>query len=320
MGRTAEIRCLLILLGFNLCVNLVQAAFANVGVKYQVTLNVFSGRENPEWEVDETNSMYQQLSWAVNSERPTDIDERHMGYQGFVVRATNAHGQTAWKTVGRYTSRRIESILLKSCPSSVGLSPQLVNHVNAAILGQLPQTPQPKTVSKAHVTYNNEEDTISVSIRQHFLVRRKRQAQMCATRFAPENWNYASVQRRNNCYNYATNMQTNTFAQPGRASGRRYTQTTPQDVYAASLRDGLTPLSIPDAGRECLIALVIWPGEDYHYLRLDNDGTWSQKSGRTRARNTDDSGFTITDPRMADTGPYTVFAGFLGVGPNANIR
>lgn len=105
----------------------------------------------------------------------------------------------------------------------------------------------------------------------------------------------------------------------GRASGQRYTRTTADDVYAAAVRDGLTPLPGPDAGGQCLIALVIWPGEDYHFLRLDNDGTWSQKSGRTRARNTDDSQRRILDPRTADRGPYTVFAGFLGVGPGANI-
>jgi len=105
----------------------------------------------------------------------------------------------------------------------------------------------------------------------------------------------------------------------GRGSGQRYTRTSSANVYAASVRDGLIPLNSPDAGSNCLVALVIWPGEDYHFLRLDIDGTWSQKSGRSRARNTDDSGNRILDPRSADRGPYTVFAGWLGVGPGVTL-
>lgn len=105
----------------------------------------------------------------------------------------------------------------------------------------------------------------------------------------------------------------------GRGSGQRYTQTSAPNVYAATLRDGLTSLAGPDAGNQCLIALVIWPGEDYHFYRLDNDGTWSHKSGRTPARNVDDSGNIITDPRTADRGPYAVFGGWLGVGPGVTI-
>nr|P86982.1 RecName: Full=Insoluble matrix shell protein 1; Short=IMSP1 [Ruditapes philippinarum] len=145
-------------------------------------------------------------------------------------------------------------------------------------------------------------------------------ARVCSTRFQPENWNIDPIQRRNNCYNYATNIQTNTFAQPGRASGRRYRENVGGEVYSACLRDGLTGLRAPDAGTECLIALVVWPGEDYHFYRLDNNGYWSHKSGRTEARNTDDSGDPIIDPRTADRGPYSDFVGWLGVGPRARVN
>ncbi|XP_052782365.1 uncharacterized protein LOC128218718 [Mya arenaria] len=319
MVSTGKTNVLFLVLGFHLCLNLAQGRnFYNVGVKYGVTMNVYSGRDNPSWVIDDKDPMYSQISWAVNSNPPTDLDDDHLGYCGFTVQATNALGQTAYKTVGRHTSRTIESMLLRSCPSSLQLSSGLMNHVTSGIMGQIRVTkPQ---VAKISVTHNNEEDNFTIKIRQTIGGRKKRQAAMCATRFAPENWNYAPVQRSNNCYNYATNIQTNTFAQPGRASGRRYTRTTAANVYAATLRDGLTPLSRPDAGNQCLVALVIWPGEDYHFLRLDNDGSWSQKSGRTRARNVDDSGRRIFDPRTADRGPYVVFAGFLGVGPSANVR
>ena len=65
------------------------------------------------------------------------LDDDNLGYAGFTVQATNALGQTAWKTVGRHTSRTIESALLKSCPGRLGLSQNVLNHVNSAIIGQV---------------------------------------------------------------------------------------------------------------------------------------------------------------------------------------
>ncbi|XP_045200620.2 uncharacterized protein LOC123554486 [Mercenaria mercenaria] len=323
----AGVQWALVVFGICLFSELVQGAFYNVGVRYKVALNVYSGRENPDWEIDETDPLYDRISWMVNEGPPTPLDD-NLGYEGFVVEATNAMGQKAWKTVGRHTNRKLESMLLRSCPSSEGLSQQVMNHVYSGIIGQyrkkvLPNSPMAKIVkqpiARVSITTNNDDDSSHIVIKQR-LYRKKRQARVCSTRFQPENWNYGQVQRRNNCYNYATNIRTDTFAQPGRASGQRYRITQAGPVYAATLRDGLTPLNGPDAGSECLIALVIWPGEDYHFLRLDNNGYWSQKSGRTEARNVDDSGDLITDPRTCDRGPYTVFAGWLGVGPRASIR
>ena len=37
--------------------------------------------------------------------------------------------------------------------------------------------------------------------------------------YNPQFWNNSSSVRINNCYNYASNSRTNTFAQPGRANG-----------------------------------------------------------------------------------------------------
>ena len=45
-------------------------------------------------------------------------------------------------------------------------------------------------------------------------------------------------------------------------------------------------------------------GGDFHWYRLDNNGTWSHKPGQTGATNLDDASRTITDPRTADTGVY----------------
>jgi hypothetical protein len=138
----------------------------------------------------------------------------------------------------------------------------------------------------------------------------------CIPKFDPAVWNTPSVQPFNNCYNYACDLRTNTFAQPGRASGAQWTALVCGNVGAASVHDGLASSTSDDCGcSECChtVALVMWPGEDYHWFRKGPDGKWSHKPGGTPATNLDNSGNQITDPRTANRGPYTVFCGFFCV-------
>ncbi|XP_053400879.1 insoluble matrix shell protein 1-like [Mercenaria mercenaria] len=142
-------------------------------------------------------------------------------------------------------------------------------------------------------------------------------------RFDPENWNAPPTIRRNNCYNYATQRQTNSFAQPGRASGRGFSRPmTARSVLSATFRDGLIPLPFFNPRMFpgiCYIALAIWPDTDYHFYRLDSNMLWSHKPGKTMAKNTDNSGDLIVDPRHADRGQYTIFAGYLGNHPGVRV-
>lgn len=136
---------------------------------------------------------------------------------------------------------------------------------------------------------------------------------LCEPTFEPARWNDGGpVQRSNNCYNYACDVQSGTFAQPGDASGAPFGSTDCASVAAAAVSDGVSATSCDDP--ECYgcchqIALVIWPGVDFHWYRRDREGRWSHKPGRTAARDTDNSGNTITDPRLADRGPYVEFCG-----------
>lgn len=47
------------------------------------------------------------------------------------------------------------------------------------------------------------------------------------------------------------------------------------------------------------IALVVHPGEDYHFYRQDADGWWSHKDGANRVKRYDAEGLPIWDPRTA---------------------
>lgn len=130
--------------------------------------------------------------------------------------------------------------------------------------------------------------------------------------FQPSKWNDdTTIRYNNNCYNYAANIRTDSFAQPGEASGKKYSQLNCSEVTRGAISDGLSSKNCDEeCGNNChKVALVIWPGRDFHWYRLDGDGTWSHKPGSTPATNLDNSGNIITDPRNADRGLYTVFCG-----------
>jgi hypothetical protein len=136
--------------------------------------------------------------------------------------------------------------------------------------------------------------------------------------YNPGFWNNdATIRVRNNCYNYASNKRTDTFAQPGRGCGHQYTAITCAEMTRASLCDGLHhrfdcfPAS--EAPRY-LVALVVAPGpgfKDFHWYRKLKEGFWAHKPGQTPVRNVDNSGHVITNPETCDRGPYTQFCGYF---------
>jgi len=138
----------------------------------------------------------------------------------------------------------------------------------------------------------------------------------CAPLYEPEWWNVPSRQPYNNCYNYGCNYRTDTFAQPGKAAGTMYSALTCSEVLSGAIADEL--VDSPGADNKCpgeghLVALVVAPGWDYHWYRKGRDGMWTHKPGSTAVTNLDNSGNTIADPRTADRGPYTDFCTFMVV-------
>ena len=137
--------------------------------------------------------------------------------------------------------------------------------------------------------------------------------------YDPAKWNDGGyVQDNNNCYNYGCDMQTNTFAQPGRAAQLPLIAPDCIEVATLSAADGLRPVpdpTYPNPHPSCchLVALVIAPEIDFHFYRLDDTGNWSHKPGKTPARNTDESGNAIGSPETADRGMYTEFCGYFYV-------
>ena len=142
--------------------------------------------------------------------------------------------------------------------------------------------------------------------------------QKCKPGYEPDEWNDADTQYYNNCYNYGCNIETDTFAQPGRAHGQSLSQAelnnfTKTKEYA--ILDGLKEFEDKGDCEGCChkVAMVIWPNYDYHWYRMDRDGKWSHKPGSTEATNLDNSGNIIIDPQTANRGGYTVFCGYFCV-------
>ena len=138
------------------------------------------------------------------------------------------------------------------------------------------------------------------------------------------NGNFMSYkfQVNNNCYNYSTNVATNSFAQPGRMTGKPLKKGwTGQDVVDGAVSDGLQYIGNSDFTKEDakkqvagmdghIVALMIstpdasvnWPG-DYHWARLDDIETlqWSQKDGGDQVTNFDFAGNHIVGPIFTGT-------------------
>jgi hypothetical protein len=129
-----------------------------------------------------------------------------------------------------------------------------------------------------------------------------------------------SIQRDNNCYNYANNVRTDTYAQPGRASGTWCSDwhTFEQcmvgtNIYQLAVNDGLVPSSrdavCPDGMTK--VFLCVATGYDFHWYRQNANGLWSQKFADDPVDDLWPYGVPITDPEIANRQGYTDFFGYL---------
>jgi len=264
---------------------------------FTVTLLVFSGRPDPQWKIFEVDQHYDDIIRFLGHARARSFAYSHehmparLGYKGFLVEFATAE----YLIVGPNT-KTLQELLLATMPENFRES-ILVEIRSGAVL--------PDAVA----------------------TRRKRFAPIYNAAF----WNNNTVTRRtNNCYNYANDKVTNTFAQPGRGSGAVFAGMNGKDVQAAAVRDGmvvlnpqlgpLAPVPGPPAGPRHLVALFVDPGNffrpgDFHWIRLDNNGRWSHKPGQARITDLDQNRIPIIDPRNANMGNY-VFISFMTTDKN----
>lgn len=173
--------------------------------------------------------------------------------------------------------------------------------------------------------------------------------------YDPERYNHdPAVYKSHNCFSYsmnvidpklvdecrANNNNTNScrskFHQPGAFSGARNALNVSERRTCPVVLD-LIKQDVPDveistynqvcpAGKS-KIALVVDPGEDYHFYRQDSDGMWSHKDGSNKVKRYDSLKQAIANPRTAGRDyrwqgsdlNYEDFCAFLCVPRDRNV-
>jgi hypothetical protein len=278
-----------------------------------VTLMVFSGRENPSWELsaDQIGSLREKLASlrGTTMERPEGM-LGGLGYQGFSITATHE--------MELEPSIFVHNNVVDLGTHTVALR-DTGNSLEAWLLDSGGSVVEPKV--RTYVQSQFSAPLYAGASAQ----RQPRARALEVPRYEPNIWNNdATIRRNNNCYNYANNKITNTFAQPGRGAGITLpSPLTGQSVARGAISDGLEGLANSEAWQSTPVdghwaALVLSTIiDDYHWYRLDDyEARWSHKPGQTAARNIDQVGAAISDPRTCNRGPYADFIGFFHTFPS----
>lgn len=142
--------------------------------------------------------------------------------------------------------------------------------------------------------------------------------------YQPERYNGSKiVQDTHNCWAYASNVLDPNqltqcdgkgpscqlmYHQPGGTKGRskelQYADARSCPKVTALMREDVPDLKKTTFTRKCprgfsKIALVVHPGEDYHFYRQDSDGWWSHKDGANQVKRFDAEGKPIWNPETA---------------------
>lgn len=179
-----------------------------------MTLAIFSGVEDPEWSITNNNPRYAEVRRLFR--RATTYGPEHMpgklGYEGFLVQeVTNGNVQPLVLVFGT-ESVQLQLLLLQTIPTNM-IPTSLKNIIREAI----------------------QNGNVSAQL-DHRTTKRN------APRYRPELWNDRLYILKNNCYNYALNVQNNCFQQPGDNSGRGASFTTTNfcsEVMQGTMSDGL---------------------------------------------------------------------------------
>jgi hypothetical protein len=276
----------------------------------KITLNVFSGRPNPTWTLSnkEDKALTERLAALdqATDKRPSGVFGG-LGYRGFTISRPAAHpgGKLAMTVHESVVDRHLGDFNLVD---DTALESFLTETGKAAV---------PDLVAEHVKQQLTAASAVAFKLPVHAAAAVK--CPVCkavdAPAYNPGPWNVNPVLTNNNCYNYANNKITNTFAQPGKAHGKQAKVMACANVQAAAQADGLVPVAnfagALAKGKGWYVALVIWPNADYHWYRQDSVGCWSHKPGRTAARNVDNAGAAIVDPKTCNRGPYVNFCTYM---------
>jgi hypothetical protein len=240
-----------------------------------------------------------------------------LGYQGFHIHNVIPTGE---KLIGRvYGNRYLETYLIGTANVDASLRRIVMDEIFKNKNLQIESSEEQSAFESQHALRVESEYEYVFKSGPHLPIRGPDNV----TVYDPSKWNVSPVQSSNNCYDYSQDIRTDTFAQPGRGSGKKWEVNSCDNVWAAAVRDGVIPLNTtaqPAEGAPAkghYVALVMAPGFNFHWYKRDLDNTWSHKPGSLEVRNVDNSGKRIDDPQFCDRGWYTQFCGYMISVPSA---
>jgi len=232
---------------------LLHGAFVFFAGDLTVTLMVFSSVPDPKWTISsnhkDNTEIQTHLSAAIKNDlayHPEDMPSI-LGYKGILVEP-NTKKKSVRLIVGLETVK-LQTMLFNTMPKDA-LPADLREEISKMIAsGVVKRQVAPKRTKRYAPPYG----TYQLLHLQDLL----------------------GIQSRNNCYNYATTIRTDTFALPGRATGLLpYPPVDGIRVEYSAMRDGLVPLNVNLGGpvpvnphlpdQNHVVALVVWPGKCSH--------------------------------------------------------
>lgn len=174
--------------------------------------------------------------------------------------------------------------------------------------------------NKSFLTHNYVEQAQSFKIAAesaHKNSLEEKNALASAPSYDPDAFDRAAEGSRANCYAYAVNDPAGHLGKSPDPGDKRHAPVLHPGaglhIAALAEKDGLSPTNKPTPKEgHYLVALAVSPEErDYHWMRQDNDGTWSHKIANKMPRKNDMGGKPIIDPQTADWGKYTHFVGYF---------
>lgn len=148
--------------------------------------------------------------------------------------------------------------------------------------------------------------------------------------YDPKLWENDKIKNSTTCFSYVIN-KSDGFDEykgldVGMISGELLNIRIPEEIIRLLFSDiknlggEIIPISFK---KKCpsgfyKIALVFKPNDinrrrDFHFYRENPDGTWSHKTSRNDAINTDKDNKKIINPKTANRGDYSVFVGYYAI-------
>ncbi len=289
----------------------------------KVTLDIFSGMPNPSWVLSEKDTEELINRFAGKAMPSIDAVEDVLGFRSYVIEAESDDEEMIRKLPGAF---RVGGALPRKYVTAEGIAlPQLaieesdeaahwlLTTAGKAVNEELIRHVESVVETREKAMGLAKEEPVEGEM-EAAEVREKAKLAPCVIQNTPYNpgfWNVDRVRRCNNCYNYAMNYRSDDFAQPGLISGHPNSVMQCANVIKAAEWDGCKRIC---SGINKNVALVVWPGQDYHWYRKHSNGFWGHKPGCQTARNVDNSNRVIggsLTPQNCDRGPYTQFCSYM---------